>query len=132
MKLKNYITIISSYFGLGNYPFDKCQYQDTDNLTQQTLELNNKIIADFERILQLQFVEKTASENVCFANYNSELQDDFKQVFTQKDIFNYFYAVVLSSEYQQSQLEENYPKNTNEFWNLVRIGEKLRVHNLKR
>ena len=132
MKIETYIVFISDYFGVENYPLQNSFELPEKNQVEQILIFNHKIIADFEKILQLEFVEKTEQENVCFANYNSELQDDFKRVFTQKDMLDYFYAVILSSEYQKSQLENNYPKKTNEFWNLAGLGQKLRVSNLKR
>lgn len=131
MKLESYITIVSDYFGLGDYPFDSPQRQHTANTVKKTLELNHKIIADFESILQLQFVEKIPQENVCFANYNSELQDDFKQVFTQKDILDYFYMTLFAPDYRETEIEKGYPKNTQEFWSRARLGEELRANNLK-
>lgn len=127
MKIETYIVFIADYFGLESYPIQHSLELSVNHQIEQILKFNNKIIADFEKILQLQCIEKTTPENVCFATQNSELQDDFKQVFSKKDVLDYFYAVISSPEYQQSQLEENYPKNTNEFWNLVRLGEKLRV-----
>lgn len=127
MKIETYIVFIADYFGSENYPIQHSLELSADKQIEQILKFNNKITADFEKLLQLEFIEKATSENVCFTTQNSELQDDFKQVFTQKDLLDYFYAVIFLPEYQHSQLEENYPKNKNEFWNLVRLGEKLRV-----
>jgi len=132
MKIETYIVFMADYLGIEDYPLHNLLAFSKDYPLEQVLRLNHKIIADFERILQLQFIEKTTVGNVCFASQNSELQDDFKQVFTQKDLLDYFYAVISLPGYQQLKLEKYYPKNTNEFWNLVREAEKLKVRNHKR
>ncbi|MFA7446472.1 MAG: hypothetical protein WCY89_11030 [Flavobacteriaceae bacterium] len=129
MKLEDYIHIISDCFGLENYPLQHYAKQNTDNQIRQAVVLNRKIITDLEKILKLQFVSKTQPGNTCFAEQNSELQDDFKQVFTQIDVLDYFYAIVHSSEFQETEIEKNYPKTTREFWNSVQKGEKLRNNN---
>lgn len=129
-KLKDYITVISDYFGLGSFPFEDNQEKNTANPTERMFELNRRIIADLEDVLKMQFAQQLEKGNVCFARHNSELQDDFKQVFTQKDVLNYFYAYLHTSEFQETELEKTYPKTTQDFWNEVRIGEKLRSKNL--
>lgn len=131
MRVENYITAISSYFGLGSYPFKSNQKDTTTIQTEQILELHRKIISDLEEILKLQFVQQLEKGNVCFAQHNSELQDDFKQIFTQKNILDYFYAKINSSDFQETELKKYYPKTTTEFWNQVRVGEKLRNINFE-
>lgn len=134
MTLSEYITILSQYHRLG---CSFCLFSDKDNLQftaarlEVALVLNNKIISVFENVLGLQFVNESETGNVCYASHNRELQDDFKQIFTQMDVLNYFYAILHASKHKEF-IEVHFEdisliKNTTTFWKLVRLGGELRT-----
>ena len=78
--------------------------------------------------------EVKSKGNVCFANHNDELRDEYKEVFAPIDILDYFFAVLNSSSYggryieflKTDSLRELYPKNNEEFWQLVKLGAEIR------
>lgn len=82
----------------------------------------------------LEFAPEAEEGNVCFANNNSELRDDYKQNFTFINLLDYIYAVLHSSKYGEEH--KNFlkidlaqfpcPKDADAFWKLVKAGEEMR------
>jgi len=77
--------------------------------------------------------EKEPEGNVCFIN-SPEVRDDFKTTFAPIDLLDYIYAVLNSPTYREKYkgfLEVGfqrvpYPKDTDTFWQLVKLGGELR------
>lgn len=102
----------------------------------QTLTPNQvpDIIGELSKRTGLTFIDERVDGNVCFANNNEELRDAFKQTFAPIDILDYIYAVLHSPIYRDyytdfSKIEAPkvfFPKDADLFWQLVRLGEKLR------
>lgn len=97
-------------------------------------DLNHESIGEFAKKIGLDYVQKKENGNVCFANNNDELRDDFKQVFSTVDFLDYIYAVSFSADYKEkfqktfsidfSRLP--FPKVSTAFWKLVKLGTQLR------
>ena len=113
--------------------------EDLQELIERLVQnLNKDVISEFEVILHMQFItersEEKSKSNVCFANHNDELRDEYKEVFAPIDILDYFFAVLNSSSYggryieflKTDSLRELYPKNNEEFWQLVKLGAEIR------
>ena len=103
------------------------------------IALNPEVISGFEKILGLKFVAGKTSSNLCFADNNNEIRDDFKQVFTSIDLTNYFYAVLHSQPYRE-QFEQSaaidfshipFPKDAETFWKWVKSGREIRQNQTK-
>ena len=111
-------------------------YADVTNdlVTTSIPDLNNKSIDEFAKKIGLDFVPKKENGNVCFANNNDELRDDFKQVFSTVDFLNYIYAVSFSAIYKekfQKSFSTDFPeipftKGSNDFWKFVKLGKEMR------
>ena len=105
-----------------------------DLVTTCLPDLNHESVEEFAKKIGLDFVPKKENGNVCFANNNDELRDDFKQVFNTIDFLNYIYAVSFSTiskeKFQKSFstdfLKIPFPKVSNDFWKLVKLGKGLR------
>lgn len=99
--------------------------------TAERLSFFNKEMASTK--LNLAFIEQKDSRgNVCFAN-SPELRSEFKETFTQTDLFSYFYAVLFSSRYRNSfqDLRTDLSsilimEDKVKFWKLVQLGGELR------
>lgn len=99
--------------------------------------LNERIVQKIEANLGLTFLDdKEIQNNVCFANRN-EVRWEFKEIFTQKDLLNYNYALLFSSDYREKNIKflkvsiESVVLSARkeEFWKLVLLGKELRcVH----
>lgn len=76
----------------------------------------SNLIKQLEQKLGLQFRNETNSGNLCFANENDELQNEYKQSFTETD-FDFF----LNS-FQNKNVE--IPHDALSFWELVEKGKK--------
>lgn len=120
-------------FPLYLYSSDSIQKTiEEHNLRQPNLNL--QIVSEFEEILQMQFVPEKAESNVCFANHNDELRDEYKEVFAPIDILDYIYAVLHSPAYREKYKEFlkidfpriPYPKDKEIFWQLVKLGSEIR------
>lgn len=103
-------------------------------------DLNHKSIDEFAKKISLDYVERKENGNVCFANDNYELRDDFKQVFSTVDFLDYIYAVSFSADYKEKFQKTfsidfskiPFPRVSNDFWILVKLGKQLReLHLLK-
>ncbi|OJU24500.1 MAG: hypothetical protein BGN92_14535 [Sphingobacteriales bacterium 41-5] len=79
------------------------------------MQQNNKYLEDFIRQLEqklgLIFIEQEEG-NVCFANKNDELRDEFKQSFTMADVQHY----IQSLEIKEEEIVP-FPKDATEFFN---------------
>lgn len=92
---------------------------------------NPDLISRFETAVGMDFIPQKTSVNICFAENNDELRDDFKQVFTSIDLLDYFYGMFHSIDYRDDFFKNNfsnitYPKDTDTFWQLVKLGRKNR------
>ena len=112
----------------------------TDLVPTSIPDLNHESINEFAKKIGLDFVPKKENGNVCFANNNDELRDDFKQVFSTIDFLDYIYVVSLSTIYKekfQQSFSVNFskipsPKDTTVFWKLVKFGKEVReVHSIE-
>ena len=97
-------------------------------------DLNHESIGEFAKKIGLDFVLKKENGNVCFANNNDELRDDFKQVFSTIDFLDCIYAVSFSAIFKE-KIQKSfstdfpqipYPKGSNGFWKLVKLGKEMR------
>lgn len=79
----------------------------------ETKELIRQII----ETTRLEFVETLEVGNLCFRQNNSDLQDDFKEIFTQVDLNFYLHSF--------GESEVLAPKDAKEFWERVRSGMNL-------
>ncbi len=75
----------------------------------------SNIIHEIEQILGLIFLENSASGNLCYVGNNGDLQDDFRQFFTERDLF-YF-----AKSFNQSEIK--IPEDRIQFWKLVKKGK---------
>ncbi len=103
------------------------------------LALSPETISEFEKRLDIEFISEKTSGNLCFADNNDEIRDDFKQVFTSIDLSNYFYAVLHSQPYRE-QFEQSaaidfshipFPKDAETFWKWVKSGREIRQNQTK-
>lgn len=109
-----------------------------DQRPHRTPNLNMDIVSKLCEILQMQFVAEKTEGNVCFANNNDELQDEYKEVFAPIDILDYIYAVLHSPTYRDRYKEflkidfprVPYPKDKGTFWQLVKLGSEIRQTHL--
>lgn len=71
------------------------------------------LISSLEQKLGLIYISEAEEGNVCFANNNAELRDEFKRVFTRRDVLSYIKAMK----------EENgnipLPESEKEFWDII-------------
>ncbi|CAM3923985.1 type ISP restriction/modification enzyme [Flavobacterium weaverense] len=112
---------------------------DTNDLVSTNLpDFNHESIVTFSKKINLDFIPKKENGNVCFANNNDELRDDFKQVFDTTDFLNYIYAVSFSAIFKEKVQksftkdfpEIPFPKVDDDFWKLVKLGREMREINL--
>lgn len=103
--------------------------------------LETEVIKKFEKNLSLTFTDQKQMPyegEVCFMN-SAEVRAEFRVTFSCIDIFDYFYAVLFSSFYQdtnkniKTELREMpYSTDVSAFWKLVAAGSELRqIHLLK-
>lgn len=100
-----------------------------------TIANSDEITGRFEKRLGIEFININRVEpNLCYIE-SEEVRDEYKTTFTQSDILNYIYAMQHSS---LPTIKENvvggmtmlipYPKDTNIFWKLVRLGKELEMN----
>jgi len=99
-----------------------------------TVTLGNGTIKQFAKSLRMTFINKKKfNGNVCFVN-SDELRSEYKDLFTQDNLYDYLYAVWYSVnllENQNEYVKTNFqdlpiPTDKNKFWELVELGEELR------
>jgi predicted helicase len=109
------------------YNFPLYLYSDKTSLTsKKELNLNQEIIKEFEKSLNLEFVST-------IQNSTPKTQNSFNEI----DIFDYIYAILHSLSYREKYKEflkidfprVPYPKKEN-FFTLVEFGRKLRAIHL--
>lgn len=71
------------------------------------------LIHHLEQKFGLLFEKEPGPNNLCFANQNSELRNDFKRIFTPKDLHYYTLATPPG----------HLPENTDAFWQGVEEGK---------
>src|SRR5690625_1901915 len=114
--------------------------QELRNRNARTLpEINTKILKNVEQALGLVCLSEDPGEGeVCFAQ-STEVRDDFRAYFTPVHLFQYAYAVMhrsgLRKDYPailKSDFLLPYPKESDLFWGMRRLGERLlKAHLLK-
>lgn len=100
----------------------------------RTPNFKKEIINQIVEKLGLTFVAEREDGNVCFANNNDELRDEFKSVFAPVDLLDYIYAVLHSPAYREKYKEflkidfprVPYPEDAGKFWQLVKLGGEIR------
>lgn len=130
---------INNIFPLYLYPEITSQ-QTLGNNNNRIPNLNPKIIKQIADDLGLTFTyEKEPESNVCFVN-SYEVRTEFIQSFAPIDILDYIYAVLHSPSYREKYKEflkidfprVPYPTDAKIFWQLVKLGGKLRqIHLLE-
>lgn len=96
--------------------------------------LKPEIIEEITKKTGLTFVPENENGSVCFANNNDELRDEFKQVFTIKELLYYIYGMLYSTNYNENYddffeidfLKIPFPKEATTFWEFVNLGMKIR------
>ncbi len=76
-----------------------------------------KLIKEIEEKTGLIFLENESDENLCYAQNNSDMRDEFKSVFTLSDL-KYFIKSFLQDSI-------NIPSDSTTFWKLVEKGKGL-------
>ena len=105
------------------------------SISLQTIRnLDTAIIQQITSSLGLAFINPNeANGEVCFANERG-LRPEFRQSFTATDLLDYIFAVLHgnsnSEKYEQflktGVAQIPYPTNTDNFWQLVQTGGRLR------
>ncbi len=130
---------ITNLFPLYLYPESNGQ-QTIDQTSERTPNLNPDIVAEIATKLGLTFVPEKENGNLCFANNQDDLRDEYKQTFAPIDILDYIYAVLHSPTYREKYKEflkidfprVPYPKDADTFWELVKLGGEIRqIHLLE-
>lgn len=86
-----------------------------------------EIIKRIEQKTALRLVLQEEEGNLCFANNNDDLRDEFKQVFTLLNLLDYVYAVLKNKNRKIQLIPMLLPENVTEFWKFIKIGEALRM-----
>ncbi len=79
------------------------------------IKMSKHLTQHLEQKLGLLFEEAPSTYNLCFANQNSELRNDFKRVFTPEDLHYYTLA----------HPKGHLPENADAFWQGVEKGKQL-------
>lgn len=145
---KDVISILDRATGFPLYLYPKTTTQQTIDQSHtstisvqgRTPNLNPEILKEIAKSLGLGFVpEKEPEGNVCYIN-NPEVRDDYKTTFAPIDLLDYIYAVLHSPTYREKYKEflkidfprVPYPKDSNTFWQLVKLGSEIRqIHLLE-
>jgi hypothetical protein len=94
--------------------------------------LNQEIISRLQKSIGLLFLEKIEDGNVCFANNNEDLRNEFKQVFSPGDVLDYVYGILNSPTYPVKDQSKNmripYPENAEIFWQKSELGRMFRSY----
>lgn len=78
-------------------------------------QISKELINKLEKSTGLLYEEQLSSTNVCFSTNNSELRDEYKQIFTTEDV-RYFIAANPNND----------SPSGDEFWKWVKIGKNMR------
>lgn len=113
--------------------------QSTETKPKRVPNLDSKNLAKIEKSLGLDFVPEEEDGNVCLAN-SGEVRSDSRSTFAPIHLLDYIYAVLHSPTYRETYKEflkidfprVPYPKDQEEFWQLVKLGGELRkIHLLE-
>lgn len=117
---------------------EKLKESTCEQTVLNTLEKGNGLepetIRKLEEELRLTFVAENRVEgNVCMAN-SPEIRDEYKDVFDNKDLLDYIFAVLHSTRYRakyRGSFSTDYfqipcPDDQKVFWKLVGLGAQLR------
>lgn len=88
-------------------------------------KISRAISSTFERLTQLVYLESAKTGNLCFINNNNDLRDEFKQIFTLADLFHYIFAGLHCTPPSPLPIDIRYPADTDSFWYVSNLGEKL-------
>ncbi|WP_426485899.1 hypothetical protein [Flavobacterium sp. 2] len=103
-------------------------YFTIDSLFQKSVSksitINREIVMQFSNHSGLLFSNETETGNVCFAESN-ELRSEYRLSFKLVDLLDYVYAFAHSSIYKETQ-KIILPPDADSFWNLVKIGKRIR------
>jgi len=99
-------------------------YFTFQDLFEESVSLNSKIIKSFSDRLGLLFLSEKEAGNVCFAN-SIELRPEFRQNFTAVELLDYVYAFAHSSFYKKSK-KITMTSEADIFWKMVKIALCLR------
>lgn len=76
-----------------------------------------ELIHQIEEKAGLQFLEEESGGNLCYAQNNSDLREDFKSGFTLRD-FQFFMASFAGKDIE-------IPEDSENFWNRVKKGSSI-------
>ncbi|RNI28161.1 DNA methyltransferase [Rufibacter immobilis] len=117
------------------YLYPETNQQQLDGLqSARTPNLDPKTVQKIAEGLGLTFVpEKEGEGETCFAQ-SPEVRAEFRQTFAPLDLLDYIYAVLHSPGYRARYKEflkidfprVPYPQDTDQFWQLVALGQELR------
>jgi hypothetical protein len=86
------------------------------------LKLSSNFIENMQVLLSLSYLETTTLKgNVCFAN-NSEVQPEFRTIFTKTDSINYINATLNNAIFNIEIDTIPLPTNAANFWKMVEKG----------
>ncbi|MFN8431526.1 MAG: type ISP restriction/modification enzyme [Spirosomataceae bacterium] len=138
--ISNSLLDTNLFYRGGNMAYPLYLYNDINgqlqigNQEERIPNFNKNILNQIVEKLGLAFVAEREDSNVCFANNNDELRDEFKSVFAPIDLLDYIYAVLHSPAYREKYKEflkidfprVPYPEDTGKFWQLVKLGGEIR------
>lgn len=98
-----------------------------------SIGFDKKITTLFQKSTGLLYEGENKPGNVCFANNNEDMRDEFKQVFSTMDILYYVYGILTSKDNggkflhvtEQNPFRISYPKDAENFWQIVSKGKSL-------
>ena len=77
--------------------------------------MNPDLIKQIEQKLGLLFINEESPNNLCFANDNDSLKDQFKTTFNSRDLYHFF----------KINTNQQIPESSEEFWEIVKRGKTL-------
>ena len=77
--------------------------------------MDPNLIKQIEQKLGLLFINEESPNNLCFANDNDLLKDEFKTTFTANDLHCFF----------KVNINRQIPESLEEFWETVKRGKNL-------
>jgi len=108
---------VDRYFGLNTIQ-SSFQIENVANHSG----FNKQITSGVEKATGLLYAGNNQPGNVCFANNNEDLRDEFKLVFSTSDLIHYILGVLKTSAKPIAEYKIPYPVNAENFWKLVRLG----------
>lgn len=77
--------------------------------------MNPDLIKQIEQKLGLLFIYEKSPSNLCFANDNDSLKDEFKTTFNSRDLYHFL----------KINTNQQIPESSEEFWEIVKRGKTL-------